>query len=169
MNETFLKFSAPFIKSSKETFKLMMHTEVTMHSPKLKTDTVSTGDITAIIGMNGSVENTEGPKDFKGVLAISFPEPIYVKLAGRMLGEEYSEYTADISDVGAELANIILGAAKPGLSALGIKLDMTSPSTVRGKHHEISFPRGSTIVETTMSCDLGDFFLDICYQDLKLK
>lgn len=169
MNETFLKFSAPFIKSSKETFKVMMHTDVTMHSPKLRTDSVSTGDITAIIGMNGFAENVDGPKEFKGVLAISFPEPVYVKLASRMLGEDYTEYSSEIADVGAELANIILGSAKPGLSALGIKLDMTSPSTVRGKLHEISFPRGSTIVETTMTCDLGDFFLDICYQDLKLK
>lgn len=169
MNETFLKFSAPFIKTTKITFKTMLATELTLHSPKIKTSPVSRGDITAMIGINGIHEQNGTSTEFKGVLALSFPEKLYVALAARMLGEEYTEYNEEIADVGAECANIILGTAKPDLANMGIKLGMTSPSTVRGKNHEISYPKSGIIVETSVTCDLGDFYLDLCYQDLNIK
>ncbi len=165
MNEGFLKFSAPFIKSAKETFKVMMKTEITLHSPKLKLDTLSTADITALIGVNGTIEHSGRVDEFKGLLALSFPEDVYLRLASRMLGEEYKEYCPDIADAGAECTNIILGTAKPDLAKLGIKLAMTTPSTVRGRQHEINYPKTGVIVETTVSCDVGSFFMDLCYQD----
>lgn len=169
MNDGFLKFSAPFIKSAKETFKTMMGTEITLHSPKLKENTLSTGDITALIGINGNIERNGKVNEFRGLLALSFPEDVYLKLASRMLGEEYKEYSADIADAGAECTNIILGTAKPDLLKIGIKLGLTTPSTVRGRQHEIQYPKTGIIVETNVTCDLGNFFMDLCYQDTNLK
>jgi CheY-specific phosphatase CheX len=168
MNDFFLKFVAPFLKSTKETFRVMVSTEVTMHSPKLKSSNVGHGDLTALIGLTGILETEAGPVDFRGLLALSFAEKVYVNIASQMLGEVHNEYSPEIADAGAEIANIILGTAKPGLSAIGIKLAMTSPSTVRGKNHEISYPRDGLIVEIEVSSHLGDFFLDLCYQDIKV-
>jgi CheY-specific phosphatase CheX len=143
MNEFFLEFAAPFIKSTKDTFKIQLSTEVTMHSAGIKTSSVGHGDITALIGITGILETAKGLKEFRGLLALSFKEDVYLRLASQMLGEEYKEYNQDIADAGAEIANIILGTAKPGLNQIGMKLGMTSPSTIRGKDHEINFPKGS--------------------------
>ena len=92
----FVEFSKPFIDALKETFEMMVQTEIKPHTPKIKTSPIAHGDITAIIGMNGSVEKDGETKDFKGLLALSWPEPIYVALAGRMLFEEYTEYNSRI-------------------------------------------------------------------------
>jgi chemotaxis protein CheX len=164
MNEVFLKFSAPFIKSTKNTFLTMLSTELKMHSPKIKQDNVSGADLTALIGINGTV----GDKEFRGLLALCFTKDIYIKLASRMLGEDYNDFHPDIADAGSEIANIILGGSKQDLLDMGMKLQLTSPSTIKGKDHEVSYPKGSTTMRTTISCDLGDFYLDLCYQDLTL-
>lgn len=168
MNETFIKFSSPFIKSTKNTFLTMMQTEITLHSPQIKTDAHAGADLTALIGMSGAVKIGAESKEFRGLLALCFSKKIYVKLASRMLGEEYTELVPDIADAGSEIANIFLGGSKQELLSLGIQLQLTSPSTIRGLDHEISYPKGSTTVRTIVSCDLGDFYLDLCYQDLKL-
>ncbi|MDP7320004.1 MAG: chemotaxis protein CheX [Bacteriovoracaceae bacterium] len=161
----FVKFSKPFLDALSETFEMMVQTKISAHSPKIKTNNVAHGDITALIGMNGKVERDGQEKDFKGLMAISWPEDMYVKLAGRMLFEEYTEYCEDIADSGAEICNIVMGNAKNGLTPLGYKIDMATPSTVRGKNHEIKYPAKTTVVEITLSCDLGDFSLELCYQE----
>lgn len=161
----FLQFSKPFLDALKETFKLMVQTEIKPHSPKLKETAVARGDITAIIGMNGKILNDDGDKNFKGLLVISWPEDVYIKMASKMLYEEYTEYCEDISDSGAEIVNIVMGNAKAGLNQLGFKIDMASPSTIKGKNHEVKYPPKTTVIEITISSDLGDFTLELCYQE----
>ncbi len=161
----FVQFSKPFIDALKDTFEMMVQTKLETLSPKIKTTAVANGDITALIGMNGSVARDGAEKDFKGLLAISWPEDVYVKLAGRMLFEEYTEYCDDISDSGAEICNIIMGNAKSGLTPLGYKIEMATPSTVKGKNHEIKYPNGTTVIEIEISCDVGNFTLELCYQE----
>jgi len=166
LNSDFIKFSKPFIDALKETFTMMVQTDITAHSPQIKQDAVAMGDITAMIGMNGNLTKENGDvKPFKGLMAISWPEDLYVKLAGRMLFEEYTEYCDEIADAGSEICNIVMGNAKNGLSPQGFKLEMASPSTVRGKNHEIKYPAKTVVIETTISCDLGDFILELCYQE----
>lgn len=164
-DNSFVNFSKPFVDALRETFEMMVQTEITVHSPKLKENNVASGDITALIGMNGKVERDGNERDFKGLLAISWPEDMYVKLAGRMLFEEYTEYCEDIADSGAEICNIVMGNAKNSLTPFGYKIDMATPSTVRGKNHEIKYPPKTTVIEVIVSCDLGDFSLELCYQE----
>jgi len=162
----FVEFSKPFIEALKETFEMMVQTQITPHTPKIKNSPVAHGDITAIIGMNGIVEKDGTQKDFKGLIALSWPEQVYVKLAGRMLFEEYEEYCEDIADSGAEIANIIMGNAKGQLANIGYKIGMASPTTVRGSNHELKYPPSTTVIEITIGTDIGDFSLEICYQEV---
>jgi CheY-specific phosphatase CheX len=167
VSENFLVFSKPFIKATKETFATMVHTEVKLHSPRLKDGKLSSADITALIGMSGKYHKEGKERDFKGLLALSFNEKTFLKMASRLLGEDYTKFVPDIADSGAELCNIILGNSKSALKEMGIQLDLTTPSTIRGPEHEINYPHNSLIVETTISSDLGeDFYLNICYQDM---
>lgn len=161
----FVQFSKPFIDALTETFELMVQTEIKCHSPKIKANQVAKGDITAIIGMNGVLEQDGEQKDFRGLMAISWPEDVYVKFASRMLFEDFDGYCDEISDSGAEIVNIVMGNAKGQLNPLGFKLEMATPSTIRGKQHEIKYPAKTTVIEITVSSDIGDFSLELCYQD----
>ncbi len=161
----FVKFSKPFLDALTETFEMMVQTKIKAHSPKIKDTNKANGDITALIGMNGKIERDGEVKDFRGLMAISWPEPLYIQLAGRMLFEEYTEWNEEIADSGAEICNIVMGNAKNGLTPLGYKIEMASPSTVRGKDHEIKYPAKTTVVEIMISCDIGDFTLELCYQE----
>jgi chemotaxis protein CheX len=165
----FVKFSKPFLDALKDTFEMMVQTNINPHSPSIKTNSVATGDISSMIGMNGVVEVDGETKDFKGLMVISFPEDIYIKLASRMLFEEYTEYCDEISDTGAEICNIVMGNAKNGLTSLGYKIEMASPSSVRGKDHEIKYPPKTTVISMKIGCDLGDFSLELCYQEISKK
>lgn len=162
----FVQFSKPFIDALKETFSLMAQTEITAHSPEIKTSAVAKGDISALIGMNGKIEKDDGEKDFKGLLVISWPEDVYIKFASRMLFEDYKEYCDEISDSGAEIVNIVMGNAKGQLNPQGYKIEMASPSTVKGKAHEIKYPPNTTVIAITLTSDIGDFTLELCYQEL---
>lgn len=164
-NSNFVQFSKPFVDALKETFSLMAQTEITTHSPQIKEGNVAKGDISALIGMNGKVEKDGEEKDFKGLLVISWPEEVYVKFASRMLFEDYTEYCDEISDSGAEIVNIVMGNAKGQLNPQGYKIEMASPSTVRGKNHEIKYPPNTTVIAMTISSDIGDFTLEICYME----
>ena len=166
-NNNFLEFSKPFLDSLKETFQMMIQTEIKPHTPVFKKDGVAKGDISAMIGMNGLVEREGVEKTFKGLLVISFAEEVYVKMASRMLMEEFTEYNDENGDAGSEIANIVMGNAKKGLTPQGYKIDMATPSTVRGKSHELKYPSKTTVIEIEIKTDIGSFSLEICYQEHK--
>jgi chemotaxis protein CheX len=164
MNESFLKFASPIIQSAKDTLKILLKSEITIHSPSLKKSTLSQCDITATIDIVGKLDTPEGLKDFRGMLVLSFPEDVYLKIASKMMGEKYTEVLLEISDAGAEIANIILGSAKPGFNKIGLKLDFSTPSTFRGIR-EINYPASNSIIESKVSTDCGEFLLDLCYRE----
>ena len=166
----FASFSKPFIEALSDTFTTMVNTSIKVHSPKIKESPVANGDISAIIGMNGSVERDGEEKEFKGLLVLSWKEDVYLKVASSMLFEEFTEYCDDVSDSGAEISNIVMGNAKNGLVPLGFKIGMATPTTIKGQNHEIKYPTKATVIEITISCDFGDFKMELCYQELdKIK
>ena len=162
----FVEFSKPFIDNLKDMFKMMLQTDVKVHTPQIKKNSIAKGDITSLIGMNGTVEKNGESISFKGLMALTFSEEIYVKLAGRMLMEEYTEYCDDIADAGSEICNIIMGNSKSGLSQLGFKIGMASPSTIKGANHEVKYPPKAIVIEIMCSADVGDFVLELCYQEV---
>lgn len=170
MSETpsnFAQFSKPFIDALKDTFKTMLDMDLDAHTPRIKNNSIATGDITSMIGMNGQVKSKKSGENepFAGLLALTFNEEIYIKLAGQMLSEEFTEYCDEISDAGSEICNIVMGNAKNGLSPYGFQIEMASPSTVRGKNHQLKYPPKSTVIEITCTTKFGDFTLEICYQE----
>ncbi|MFP6836317.1 MAG: chemotaxis protein CheX, partial [Pseudomonadales bacterium] len=68
----------------------------------------------------------------KGNIAVSFPEATYLKVASAIFEEEYSEYSDDISDLGAEIINMIVGNAKRELEEMGFTSNMAIPSSISG-------------------------------------
>lgn len=163
----FVTFSKPFIDALSDTFETMVMTKIKPHSPRIKKSPVASGDISAIIGMNGSLAKADGKEvEFKGLLVFSWTEDVYCKIASNMLYEEFTEYCEDIADSGAEISNIVMGNAKNGLVPHGFKIGMATPTTIKGKGHEIKYPSKATVIEITIGTDLGDFSMELCYQEL---
>ena len=164
-NENFLVFAKPFVEALKNVFETMVFTKIEANKPTFKTDSLTRGDVSAVMGMNGVYQKDSEETDFKGMLVISWPYETYTKTASAMLMEEYPEYCEDIADVGGEISNMIMGNAKRELNGLGYKLEMSIPSMIGGKDHSITYPDGVKVILIPLSCSHGEFFMEICYKD----
>jgi chemotaxis protein CheX len=163
--ESYVKFSKPFIDALRETFKVMVQSDITPHSPKMKKDNKAKGEVTAMIGMNGTVIKDGKDQEFNGMIAFSFRKEVYLKIASAMLMQEYKDYHEDVEDTGSEIANIIMGNAKKVLATQGYKIGMSTPTRVKGLDYEIKYPGNTIVIETTITCAYGDFTFDICYRE----
>lgn len=166
LNKKFVTFSKPFIDALKETFKVMVQTEITAHSPQIKVGDIATGELTSLIGMNGTMTDEKGELvKFRGQIAISFDMDVFLKVASSMLMDEYTEFCEDVQDAGGEIVNIVMGNAKRELSSIGYQIGMASPATLRGTGIKIKYPPQTTTVTTQISSPLGEFTFEICYQN----
>lgn len=162
-SEQFINFSKPFIEATKNIFETMVFTKIDPGKPTFKKDHVSRGDITASIGLSGTV-NIEGEESgYRGQLNVSFPMETYLKVASAMLMEEHTEFSQEIVDVGGEISNMIMGNAKRDLVKVGYNTSMCIPSIIHGQNHSISYPPNTSIILIPIESQHGPFFLEICY------
>lgn len=160
--KNYIEFSRPFINALQETLSKMGNIHITSIETQLKKTSSLKGDITALIGMNGQRKN----KLIKGSFLISWDEEVYVKMAGRILMEEYSQFCHEISDTGAEICNIVMGNAKRDLVELGYKIEMATPNTILGKNHTIQTPPNVSIIEISLQTEIGEFQVELCYLEV---
>jgi len=167
-NKRYLDFCKPFIMAIKEVYETMMSTDLKPGAPGIKEGKKSYGDYSSIMGINGTYEKGGQKKGFKGTLVLSWPESTYLKSASAMLMEEFPEFTDEIADVGMEICNITMGNAKKVLSQEGYLIEMSIPTSIRGKAHEIKAQDSVVTIATPLECDLGTFYVELCYEDFDL-
>jgi chemotaxis protein CheX len=160
-HSNFLAFSKPFMEGAQAVFKTMISTDLVAGKPKIKEESDSLSDLTAVINISGNLDD----KPYQALLVISWPYSTYVKMSSAMLQEEYAEYNKEIKDVGAEISNMITGNAKRDLNKLGYTCSMAIPTMIEGKGHKLNYPNGTTIVYFPINCDHGEFVIEICYTD----
>ncbi len=159
----FIEFSKPFINAAKNIFETMVFTKLDPQRPSIKSNNVSHGDFSAVLGLSGKVINEGEERPYRAMLVLSWPTETYLKIAGAMLMEEYTEYSDDIADVGGEICNMIMGNAKRDLSALGYSTNMAIPSMIQGKNHTLNYPKGTIIVSIPIDSAHGNMFMEICF------
>lgn len=164
--KNFIDFSKPFIDATKNTFEKMVFTKLNSGKPEIKKDRVARGEISAIIGISGLKKEDGKQSKFRGMILVSFPTDVYIKIANAMLGESYTEYNDEIKDVGAEIINIVVGGAKATLNEFGLYPEMATPTTVQGVNHSISYLDKADVILIPFTSDLGQFFMEICYSDI---
>ncbi len=164
-NKRYLEFCKPFIDAIKEVYSTMMGTEINPQKPTFKDGKKSYGDYSSIMGINGTYEGGSVQKKFKGSLVLSWPEESYLKAASAMLMEEFTEFNDEISDVGMEIANITMGNAKKILSEAGYLIEMSIPTSVHGKNHEIKAQEKVVTITTPLECKFGTFYIELSYED----
>jgi chemotaxis protein CheX len=114
-------------------------------------------DICGVIGISS--------ESFKGRVAICFPESTFLKVMSKMLGEEYSTLTPEITDGAAELANIIFGQAKVTLNERGYGLLMSLPQMVPGNDLALLPKTNEKSVVMPFQSDEGEFFVVITTEE----
>lgn len=163
----FIEFSKPFVDAAKNVFETMVFTKLETQKPSIKSDPVSRGDVSAVLGLSGEMERNGARCQYKAMLVISFPYETYFKVASAMLGETYTSYVPDIHDVGGEIVNMIMGNAKRDLKTMGYSSNMAIPSMIEGKSHSIKYPTGTNVVLIPFNSAHGPIFMELCYSELE--
>jgi chemotaxis protein CheX len=148
-------FINPFIAAVMDILRTMGRVKsIEFKKPSLlKAGEAMTADITGNIVIIAT--------QFRGTLAVSFPEKTYLTVASNMLGGTYTEITPEIQDVIAELTNLIYGQSKRVLNDKGFNLKPAIPSVVRGKNHSIISDGTHPVLLIPFTTDIGDFFVTI--------
>lgn len=158
------EFSKPFVDAAKNIFQTMVSCELRAKESNIKTaNNMSSGDISAVMGLTGELERDSRQIPYKATLVFSFPYQTYFNIAGAMLFETYTTYHPDIHDLGGELANMVMGNAKRDLKSLGFSSNMAIPSMVEGKGHTIKYPAGTTVMLIPLETEHGPLFMELCF------
>jgi CheY-like chemotaxis protein len=150
-----VEFVNPFLEATIETVKSMCQV------PDIKVDKtfVLKGDEDLKVDISG-VLSIVAPK-FMGTIYISFPKDTFLSLTSKMLGTEFKEITAEISDAAAELTNIIYSNAKSALNKKNLQMEKAIPSVVNGAGHSVNTRDSSASVVTQFSCSSGIFYVSL--------
>ena len=158
------QFIKAFVNATLRTFFVQAKTQCHRGAIYVKTDQRARplGDISGIVNVVTRI--------FSYAVLLSFPQQTFLNLMGRLLGETYTEITAENQDGAAELMNIIFGQAKLVLNLKGAGLKPQLPTIALAKdfsglHFEgapklTRLDEGKTVV-VPFSSDLGEFFIEV--------
>ena len=142
----------PFIDSVRNVLGTMAQTEAVAGKPKLKSNTLTWGVVTGVIGMAGD--------DVNGNMILSFDEASILSVVSLMLGEEVPAVNQDVIDAVGELTNMICGGTKSRLSELGIKIHMATPLVIVGRDLELSQLTKAPVITVPFTTPAGTFVIE---------
>jgi chemotaxis protein CheX len=151
-----VRFINPFLEGTVEVLTKMAFVNPTPGKPYLKKDNLAKGGVSGIIGITGTI---------KGSLALSFSAGRILKIVSNMLGEEITSVNGDIRDAVGEITNMVSGAARKRIEAMGFSLSASIPTVVSGQEHTISHVLGGPSVIIPFETDAGSFVVDVCMGD----
>ena len=153
MNVTFIN---PFLNAVVKVVKTMAFVEPEPGRPFLKTESVSLGDVTGVVGLTGPVN---------GSVAVSFSEGAILHIVSSMFGEPFRDINREVEDAVGELSNIICGDARGALDEEGYSFQASIPAVITGKglkiNHTVHEP--SVVIPFTVSGD-QPFFVESCFE-----
>lgn len=140
----------PFVTSTMETFTKMIGIDAKPGKLQLKKGSGQDYDITGIIGISGGA---------KGMVSLSFPKASAVAITNKFVGLNCTEITPDVIDAIGELANIVAGYAKRGLSEFNISISL--PSVITGAGHHVMEPKDVFSFVVPFDTPAGPFHLAV--------
>ena len=146
----------PFIEGVQELFSTMLGSEAVRGDLSLANDMSRPRDITALIGLSGTVRST---------VSLTFPAATALAVASQLMGMEIKAVDDTVSDAVGELVNMIAGSAKAKLhTGEGEPVQLSLPTVVRGSSYVMDSPKGSTCLDVSFSSTLGPFSLRVSLQ-----
>ena len=151
-----VKFINPFLEGTVDVLKTMAFVNPKPGKPYLKKNNLAKGDVSGIIGITGTI---------RGSLALSFSTGSILKIVSNMLGEEITSINGDIRDAVGEITNMVSGAARKRIEAMGFSLSASIPTVVSGREHSIMHVMGGPSVVIPFEMEGGSFVVDVCMGD----
>ncbi len=143
----------PFLNATKNVLETMCQTKVSSGKPILKSDSLTYGEVTGIIGM--------ASKEIAGCMILSFSKQCILHIVANMLMEEAKkEIDDEIVDAVGELTNMICGGAKAKLSTLDYAFDMATPTMIVGTNIELKYYTNSPTIIIPFSTEYGKFVIE---------
>ncbi len=164
-NKRYIDFCKPFIESITDIYETMMSVELNAEKPEISDGSKAIGDISSMMGISGVYEGNGLKKSFKGNLMISWSMDSYVKTASAMLMEDFTDYNDEIADVGMEICNITMGGAKAVLNTKGYLIEMSIPTSMRGKELQYKPQEGVVTISTILNSTIGPVCISLNYED----
>ena len=147
------------VTSTQSILSTMANTSATVKEVKAHREYQPTGDISAVIGLNGN--------NGEGTLAICFPLTLAKLIVARLLGQTPERISSsDCADGIGELVNMISGNVKTVLSReSGATYTLSLPSIIAGKGHEIvSAPKNSPFLFIQFEVEQETFMLQVTFK-----
>lgn len=153
------KFILPFIDATHSTFEMMVGRSVTRKDVYIKKNCMMFGDVSGVIGVSGKLCGTS---------AVTLPAQLAIDCVSAMMGgEEIKDGIGDVivHDGVGELINMIAGQAKTTLGSTEYRFEITLPTIISGRGHEVYHKQGTVCVSTIFEMESGEeFALDLCTQ-----
>lgn len=141
-----------FIKASTEVLNNFVTEKFSVGRPYIRQNPFPTKEIVILLGITG---------DIRGQAVFSLTEQMAKSIAsGMMMGMPVDEIDEMAKSALSELGNMIMGNSATLLFNLGVKIDITPPSLVKGQAIEISSSGLETICVPLVST-LGEIEFDI--------
>ncbi|HEY8278455.1 MAG TPA: chemotaxis protein CheX [Bdellovibrionota bacterium] len=141
-----------FIDSTIAVLQANAQVSVTKEKIFLRTNTSPSGDISALVQIDGAKR--------KGSMAIAFDQSCFLAVANRMLGENYASLCDEINDAAAELCNQIFGQTKKKLNGDGYEIKSAIPSVESKPGHRVTHPVTGPCVAVQFRTELGAFVIE---------
>lgn len=116
-------------RAVKETFQVMLSTDLAVGEPFLRSEAVMFDGVSAIIGMAGRLA---------GSISIHCSEPVALVLTSKLLCSEVKELGPEVHDAIGELANVVAGTTKRIMSETVSLFEISIPTIVSGRQHRVS-------------------------------
>ena len=157
MDNTYIQ---PFVDATVKVLETMAFT-----TPKLKKigpweKKLAAGQVVGIIGLSNENEN------LKGFMSLGFTESSICSIVSNMLGEKFTYICDETREAVGEIANMISGQARQGLSSKGIKLQAALPSVISGKDLVVDGSEQTPNVMVSFDTEDGPFEIGICIDGL---
>lgn len=145
----------PFLEATINVISTMAMKNPKAGKPFLKKDKKAIGDISGIIGLTGAKS---------GAIVLSFSTGAACEIISSMLGESYTEMSAEVGDAVGELTNMISGDARRRLAEMGMNFEAGIPTIISGKGHEIESVTKGPVIAIPFTVDGHNFVVEASFE-----
>lgn len=142
----------PFISATNTALEMMAMIKPERKKVYLKTNNVLVGDISGVMGLSGEVS---------GSIIVSFTKPSACLIVGNMLGATYDEINDDVKDGIQEIVNLIAGQAKTMLKDTDFHFQVSIPTCIIGKGHQVNHKKGVPCVVAEFEVEGNPFTVEV--------
>ena len=160
-------FKVIAVNPTKEELEKMYGREINFNPEYLGETEVEDGDAKRVanqIRLDFYLSNED--ESIQGFMSIGFSAPSIIQIVSNMFGEEFNSMTDEVREAVGEIANMISGQARQGLSAIGVKLDGGLPTIITGKELDVNGTEDKPILMVKFEVEKGPFELGVCIEGM---